>query len=61
MDFKMILESLAAFNANAVNHIAYSVTTNWWFMVFVAAAVVSVIMGIKEESASVVHEEQNIL
>ena len=61
MDPHMILQSLHAFNVNAANHIAYSVTTNWWFMVFVVAAVVSVIMGIKEESASVVHEEQNIL
>lgn len=61
MNFEMVVTSLTAFNQNAANHIAYSISTNWWFIVFVVAAVICVFMGIQEESASVVREEQNIL
>ena len=61
MNLRFLLDSFKAFNENAVNRIAYSFSTNWWLILFVAAIVVCVILGVKEESQGVYREEQNIL
>ena len=61
MNFAFITQSFMAFNQNALNHIAYEFSTNWWLIVFVIATITCVILGAKEESTTVVREEQNIL
>lgn len=61
MNTSIILSSLEAFHINGVNGLIYSFTTNWCLILLVAAAVLSVILGVVDESASVVREEQAIL
>lgn len=61
MNTGIIISSLEAFHINGLNGLIYSFTTNWCLFLLVAAAVLSVILGVTEESASVVREEQNIL
>ena len=61
MNLELIRESFLAFNQNAAHHIAYQFRTNWWLIIFVVATIVCVILGVKEQSQSVVKEEQNIL
>lgn len=61
MNTSIILSSLEAFHINGINGLIYSFTNNWCLFILVAAAVISVVLGITEESASVVREEQNIL
>jgi len=61
MNTDIILSSLHAFHVNGLNGLIYSFTTNWCLLLLVAAAVISVVLGVTEESASVVREEQNIL
>lgn len=61
MNTGLILSSLKAFHINAINGLVYSFSTNWCLILLVAAAVISVVLGVHEQSASVVHEEQNIL
>ena len=61
MDMGIIISSLEAFHVNGMNGLMYSFTTNWCLILMVGAAVISVILGVVDESASVVREEQNIL
>lgn len=58
---EFILTSLQAFNMNAASRIAYSFTTNWWLIFFVGAIVLCTVLGVKEETQTAFHEEQNIL
>lgn len=61
MTWDMILASMKAFHMNAINGLIYNFTTNWCLILLVAAAAISVVMGVIETSASVVREEQEIL
>lgn len=61
MNLTLLAESFKAFNANGLNQILYSISSNWCLILLVIGAIVSGIMGIKEQSLSVVREEQNIL
>lgn len=61
MDKALVASSLQAFHENAINGLIYSFSTNWCLILLVIAAVMSVILGVVDESASVVREEQNIL
>ena len=61
MNPSIILSSLEAFHQNGLNGLIYSFTTNWCLIILVAAAILSVVLGVTEQSASVVREEQNIL
>ena len=61
MNAQLILESLKAFHSNGINNLIYNFSTNWCLVLLVLATIASVIMGVKEQSESVVREEQNIL
>lgn len=61
MDKTLVISSLQAFHENAINGLVYSFSTNWCLILLVVAAVMSVVLGVVDESASVVREEQNIL
>lgn len=61
MDKALIVSSFQAFHENAINGLIYSFSTNWCLILLVAAAVISVVLGVVDESTSVVREEQNIL
>lgn len=61
MNLEPLWNAFVAFNQNAANHIAYSFVTNKWLILFVLSAVACVILGVKEETATTVQEEQNIL
>ena len=58
---KYILESLKAFNVNAFNYLAYTVTTNWWFLLLAAGALLSIILYLREEISVTVRDEQQVL
>lgn len=61
MNVHLIWNSIQAFHANAVNSLLYAFSNNWCLILLVIAALASVIMGVREENAAVVREEQNIL
>lgn len=61
MDPNLIVSSIEAFHANGINGLVYAFSTNWCLFFLVIAAVVSVILGVSDQSASIVREEQNIL
>ena len=61
MNVQLIWNSIQAFHANAVNSLLYAFSNNWCLILLVIAALTSVIMGVREENAAVVREEQNIL
>ena len=61
MNTELIWESIRAFHINGLNYLLYSFSDNWCLAILVIAAAACVIMGVKEESAAVVREEQNIL
>lgn len=61
MDPTLIFHSIEAFHINGINSLIFAFSTNWCLIFLVIAAVVSVILGVADQSASVVREEQNIL
>jgi hypothetical protein len=61
MTTDIILSSIQAFHLNGINGLIYSFSANWCLIILLSAAVLSVILGVTNESASVVREEQNIL
>ena len=61
MDPNLITSSIEAFHINGINGLIYAFSTNWCLFFLVIAAVASVILGVTDQSASVVREEQNIL
>jgi len=61
MNFQLLLDSFVAFHKNAASRIAYGVSTNWWLLILIVATIISVILGIIENSEICVREEQNIL
>ena len=58
---KEILKSLEAFNTNAISYLAYAITTNLWFILLAAGALVSIILYLKEEISVTVRDEQQVL
>lgn len=61
MNPTLVLRSLQAFHINGINSLIYAFTTNWCLIFLVVAAIASVILGVIDQSTSVVREEQNIL
>ena len=58
---KGIFESLRAFNINAFSYLAYAVTTNLWFILLAAGALVSILLYLREEISVTVRDEQQVL
>jgi hypothetical protein len=58
---KEILESLSAFNQNTFSYLAYAVTSNLWFILLAAGALVSIVLYLKEEIEVTVRDEQQAL
>lgn len=58
---KYILKSLEAFNTNAFSYLAYAVTSNLWFVLLAAGALVSILLYLKEEISVTVRDEQQVL
>ena len=56
-----ILKSLGAFNVNAFSYLAYAVTTNLWFILIAAGALISIILYLREEISVTVRDEQQVL
>lgn len=61
MDPNLIVSSIEAFHINGINGLVYAFSTNWCLFFLVIAAAVSVVLGVSDQSASIVREEQNIL
>lgn len=61
MDMNMVSESFQAFHVNGLNGLIYAFSTNWCLILLVIAAAASVILGIADQNATTVHEEQNII
>lgn len=61
MSFQHFFQSIYAFNQNAINNIIYNFMNNWWLIFLVIGAAATSVMGAKEQSAGIVHDEQNIL
>lgn len=61
MNTSIIIDSICAFHANGINGLVYNFSVNWCLLVLLAAAVISVVLGVTNESASVVRDEQTIL
>lgn len=59
--FQQLADSFVAFNENAIYSLIYIMQKNVWFIVIAAAAVVSLILMLKEELDYSVNEEQNII
>lgn len=58
---EMILQSLIAFNINAINNLKYIILNNWWFILIMVACICTMVLNLKEKKATIVKEEQNIL
>ena len=58
---KEILKSLEAFNTNAFSYLAYTVTSNLWFVLLAAGALISILLYLKEEISVTVRDEQQVL
>lgn len=61
MTSNLLTSSLFAFHYNGLNSLIYSFTNNWCLILLVAAAVISVILGVVQESSTTIREEQTIL
>ncbi len=59
--FQQLAESFKAFNENAVYSLLYIMQKNVWFIVIAIAAIVSIVLMLKEELDYSVNEEQNII
>ena len=59
--FQQLGESFKAFNENAVYSLIYIMQHNIWFIIIALAAIVSLVMMLKEEMDYSVNEEQNII
>lgn len=60
-NFSYLLQSFITFNVNAASHLAYVVSTNGWLLLIAAGAIASIVMYMKDEVETSVHEEQAIL
>lgn len=58
---QLLFESVKAFHSNGWNSLAYIFSTNWCLFLLIAACITTVILNVKEQSDTVVREEQNIL
>jgi len=56
-----IIESLRAFNINAFSYLAYTFSTNLWFVLLAAGALISILLYLKEEVSVTVRDEQQVL
>lgn len=55
------MESFLAFNQNALSNFAYMLTSNFWFSFLLIGVIGTIILYLKEEVDTAVHEEQNII
>lgn len=58
---QLLIDSIRAFHTNAISNIFYIFSTNWCLFFLVFACIVTAVLSVKEQSDSVVREEQNIL
>lgn len=56
-----LMESFLAFNQNALSNFAYMLTSNFWFSFLLIGVIGTIILYLKEEVDTAVHEEQNII
>lgn len=56
-----ILQSLYAFNINAIANLRYVILNNWWFLLILAACICTMVLSWKEKKVTIIEEEQNIL
>ena len=56
-----IIDAFAAFNANGISYLAYTIMNNLWFILIAAGAICSITLSLKEEIQLTVTEEQQIL
>lgn len=61
MTSNFLTSSLYAFHYNGLNNLIYSFSNNWCLILLVAAVVISVVLGVVQESSTVIREEQTIL
>lgn len=54
-------QSFAAFNRNAMTSLIYIMTQNFWIVLIAAAAIVTMIMMMKDELDYTVNEVHNII
>ena len=54
-------DSFIAFHVNGISNLLYVLTTNWWFLLIMAAAIACIVMYLKDAVESTVHEEQQVL
>lgn len=55
------MSDFIAFNVNAVSNFVYVLTSNLWFMLMILSVAGTILLLLKEEIDTAVHEEQNII
>ena len=56
-----MLESFLAFNQNAFSNFAYMMKSNLWFSLMLVGVIGTIVLLMKEEVDTAVHEEQHIV
>lgn len=56
-----IIQMFIAFNVNGFNHLLYTISTNWFFVIMILCAGISMIMYTKMEVEMTVEDKQNIM
>lgn len=56
-----LLQSFVAFNVNAWNYFVYYMVNNFYIIILIACAVLTIVLGLKDVIDVNVTEEQNIL
>ena len=56
-----MLESFLAFNQNALSNFAYMMKSNLWLSLMLVGVIGTIVLLMKEEVDTAVHEEQNIV
>lgn len=56
-----MLHDFFAFNANAFSNLIYIFTNNLWTLLFLAAAIGTIVLRLKETVDTSVRDEQNII
>lgn len=59
--FNQLKTSFEAFNKNALSSLQYVMSQNIWFVLIAVAAIVAIVLMLKEEIDYNVSEEQNII
>lgn len=54
-------DAFLAFNQNSFSHIIYALSNSLWFVLIILAAVVSIVLMIKDKVTVTVREEQQVI